>query len=121
MRRELFHIGEFGVPAFGVMLVVGFAVALWIAKRRTAKWGMQPDQVYDAAVWAIFPGILGARIFSIAQNWSHYSQNLDELFSFRFEGMTSFGSFVFGGLGIYLWSRRAKVPMKVLSTATSES
>ncbi len=109
MHPVLFEIGPLPVRSYGVLLVVGVLVAVLMARARAPRWGIAPDKVWDATFWLVFPGIIGARVFYIAQNWDHYSRNTAELFSLRFDGLTSFGGLVFGFLGLLVWAKRSKV------------
>ena len=90
------------------MLLIAFFVAVWYGRKRAPKFGFTPSNMYDAAFWALILGVLGARIFFIAQEWGYYSKHKDELFTLQFAGLTSFGGVVFGILGLFIWSRIAK-------------
>lgn len=110
MFPELFHIGNYPVRSYGVLLVIGVLFAIALAKRRAPVYGLKPEAIWDSSMWLVIPGILGARIFYIAQNWGYYQTHRNELFSLRFEGLTSFGGLVFGFLGFLAWRAKAKVP-----------
>jgi len=110
MWPEIFRIGNFPIRSYGVLLVIGVVIAIEIARRRAPRHGISPDKIWDSAMWLVIPGILGARITYIVQNWSFYQQHQDQLWSIRFEGLTSFGGLIFGFLGFAVWSKRSKVP-----------
>ncbi|MCC8179741.1 MAG: prolipoprotein diacylglyceryl transferase, partial [Planctomycetes bacterium] len=65
MRRILFTvpIGN-GIPVFGygLFLMLGFIVALWIAVRRAKRAGLLRDNVIDIGLISIFAGVIGARL-----------------------------------------------------------
>jgi phosphatidylglycerol:prolipoprotein diacylglycerol transferase len=105
------HIGPLEIPTFGLLVVAGVALGIWLAGRRASQYGITKTQVSDAAVWAVIAGILGARLVFIALEWDHYSQNLNELMTLRFQGLTSFGGLGFGALAVILWCRRSGVPV----------
>ncbi|HZH98194.1 MAG TPA: prolipoprotein diacylglyceryl transferase [Fimbriimonadaceae bacterium] len=109
MRPVLFEVFGFKVHSYGVMLFIGFVTALWLARARSRRYGVEQGQISDASVWGIILGILGARLVYIAQEWDHYSRNTRELFSLQFQGLTSFGGLIFGMLGLWFWSLRSKV------------
>lgn len=109
MFPVLFKIGEFEVRSYGVVLVLGLLFAIWLGRRRAPKWGIEPDTIVDAAFWGILPGIIGARITYILLNWGYYSVNTDELLSFQFAGLTSFGAILFALAGLFVFARRAKL------------
>lgn len=110
MHPILFESGSFKLYTFGLMLVIGLLSAMWLGRKRAERYGLTKDQFVDASFWALVPGILGARIVFIIQDWDFYSKNTDKLFSWQFEGITSFGGVIFGALGLYIWARMRKVP-----------
>ena len=112
MFPVLFKIGEFEVRSYGVLLVLGLLFAIWLARRRAPKWGIEPDTIVDAAFWGILPGIIGARITYILLNWDYYSANTDQLLTFRFAGLTSFGAILFALAGLFVFARRAKLDVR---------
>jgi phosphatidylglycerol---prolipoprotein diacylglyceryl transferase len=110
MLPELFRIGSFPVRTYGLLLMLGVFVGAWLAARRATKNGMQPEVIWDSLFWLVIPGILGARITYIAQNWSSYASRPSELFSLQFNGLTSFGGLIFGFLGLLVYLKVKKAP-----------
>ena len=109
MRPELFNIGGFPIRSFGVMLLIGFAVATWLAAKRSSKYGIDKDAITSLAVWAVIMGVLGARLFWVAQEWSYYSRNPSYILRLTEGGMTSYGGIAFGLLTVALWCKRTNV------------
>ncbi|CAN5496754.1 prolipoprotein diacylglyceryl transferase [soil metagenome] len=106
MHPVLFKIGSFEVPTFGAVMVLAFFGGLWIARKRAPLYGLTADQMSDGAFWALIAGIIGARVFFIAQELPHYLSHLNELFSLRFQGLTSFGGLICGGLALWVWAKK---------------
>jgi phosphatidylglycerol:prolipoprotein diacylglycerol transferase len=109
MHPELIHIGNFKIASFGAAMVVAFLLSLMVASRRAERFGFSKQQVSDVAFVAIIGGILGARIFFIAQRLPYYLAHTDELFSLQMQGLTSFGGFIIGGIAAAIWCRRKKL------------
>lgn len=107
MLPVLFKIGTFKVHSYGVMLIAGFLIGLAIARKRAEKFGINPQKLTDMAFWALISGVFGARIAFIAQEWGYYTQHPDELFSWQFAGLTSFGGVIGGLILIVFWARRS--------------
>ncbi|MCW5938199.1 MAG: prolipoprotein diacylglyceryl transferase [Fimbriimonadaceae bacterium] len=99
------------IRSFGVMMVVAVLVAVWISQRRAPQFGLKKEAVWDAALWMVLPGILGARLAYILLNWSSYAGKPQEILSLRFEGLTSFGGLVLGFVGLLVWARRSGTPL----------
>jgi phosphatidylglycerol:prolipoprotein diacylglycerol transferase len=110
MYPILFKSGDFELRTFGLLMVVGFLVAILWVGRRASQRGIPKDQVIDISFWTLLAGILGARIGYILQEWPYYRTRLGEVFSIKFEGLTSFGGFILGGLVVLLWSRKNRMP-----------
>jgi prolipoprotein diacylglyceryl transferase len=58
-----FHIGALFIHVYGLMYVVGIALAIYITRRRWRAMGGNPDLVSDVALWAVPAGIIGGRIY----------------------------------------------------------
>jgi prolipoprotein diacylglyceryl transferase len=58
-----FHIGPAFIHFYGLMYVVGIALAICITRRRLAAAGGDPALVYDVATWGVPAGLIGARIY----------------------------------------------------------
>lgn len=101
MFPVIFKIGTFEVRSYGVMLIIGFLVGIWMVRRRAARFGLEDRDIADSSLMTLFSGIIGARLMFILLELPYYWRNPGELLSWRFQGLTSFGGLI-GGL-LYLW------------------
>jgi phosphatidylglycerol:prolipoprotein diacylglycerol transferase len=110
-------ITKSGIPVFGYgfMMFVGFSTAAWLAARRAPRIGQPPDVIWDMMMWALVPGLIGARITYLLQNWQQVfggKSGADYLISFisLWDGGIVFYGGVFGGIaGILIYSRLRRV------------
>ena len=58
-----FHLGSLFVHFYGLMYVVGIALAIVITRRRWRNAGGDPALVAEVATWAVPAGIIGGRIY----------------------------------------------------------
>jgi prolipoprotein diacylglyceryl transferase len=58
-----FHIGPAYIHYYGLMYVVGIALAILITQRRWKAAGRDPSLVGEVALWAVPAGIIGGRIY----------------------------------------------------------
>jgi prolipoprotein diacylglyceryl transferase len=58
-----FHVGPLFIHVYGLMYVVGIALAIYITRRRWKAVGGDPALVADVATWAVPAGIIGGRIY----------------------------------------------------------
>src|ERR1700722_18416909 len=96
MRPILFHIGNFPIHSFGVMMVIAFFSALWLVRTRAAKFGFEANAISDVTFYTLIAGVLGARVVFIVQELPYYLAHPKELWTFQFQGLTSFGGLFFG-------------------------
>lgn len=55
--------------------------------------------------WLVIPGIIGARLYHVADQWSYYFAHPVEIFFLWQGGLGVFGAIAGGTLGLYLWLR----------------
>ena len=68
-NSNLIDSGGFVLSWHGLLSFVGVAVAVWLVARWARQERLDPDMVYNTAIWAILGGIVGARIVHVADNW----------------------------------------------------
>ena len=57
------HLGPLFIHVYGLMYVIGIALAVYITARRWAEAGGDRSLVYDVVLWVIPAGLIGARIY----------------------------------------------------------
>lgn len=74
MHPVLFRIPGLDVPlhTYGVMIVSGFLLAMFVAYRQAQRIGELQDDVLDVAFWCLVGGLVGARVVFIIVNWREY-------------------------------------------------
>jgi len=81
---QLFHIGKFFLPTYGLLVSTGVLVGLWISVRNSEKQGIKAENAWDFGIALVLAGILGSKILYIILDWRSghvYGQNLREIFS----------------------------------------
>ena len=81
MFPQLFHIGRFFLPTYGVLVSTGVLVGLWISVRNSSKQGINPDDAWNLGVMVVLCGIIGAKILYIVNDWGYYSTHPGDIFS----------------------------------------
>jgi len=113
-----YTLGPFPIHSYGVMLVVAFLAAMWLIKRRSGRYGVNPEKIVDMGYWGLIAGVLGARIVYLLQELPYYLKHTNELFSLQFSGLTSFGGEIFAVVAIIFWARKSKYKIvKILDLA----
>ena len=69
INPNIFHLGPFLLSWHGFLTFVAVATAVYLTYRWGTREGMDPDAILSVAVWGIIAGIVGARVFHVADFW----------------------------------------------------
>jgi phosphatidylglycerol---prolipoprotein diacylglyceryl transferase len=92
---RLFHIGNFNLPTYGLLVALGVLIGLWISVRNSEKQGINGDDAWNFGILVVLCGIIGAKILYIINDWSYYTAHPGEVFSL---GTLQAGGVFSGGL-----------------------
>jgi len=107
LRPILFQLGTFPIRSYGLLVAAAFMVGIWIARRRAAKNGYDPDIIIDLSVIVILVSILGARLAYVFVRWSYYQHDVLGIFRIWEGGLALYGGLVAGALvGLWFFRRR---------------
>ena len=115
----IFNIGHFALRWYSLILMVAIGIGIWLTAREAERKGFNKEDVYDAAVWIIIGGLIGARLFHVLDHWSHeYAANPIRALYIWEGGLAIWGALV-GGLiagALIAWRRGWRFP-KLLDAA----
>ena len=57
---------------YGVIIAVGFILAMLYCSRHCRRCGIEPDTLYDFLIWMIPIAIIGARLYYVIFQWGDY-------------------------------------------------
>lgn len=110
MRPILFHLGSFPVRSYGVSIVlallVSFAVARWLARRRQRPYA---DQLDDLLVYLMVAGVAGGRLWEVAFKWGYFRDHLGEILAVWHGGLSIQGAILGGAIAAAVWCRKQGV------------
>ncbi len=112
---HLEHVGKsisiFGFPIayYGIIIVTGMVIALWMDCREAKRLGENPDTFWDMGMIGILAGVVGARLYYVIFAWDNYKDNLLEIFNLRHGGLAIYGGVIGGFLGLYIFGRIKKL------------
>lgn len=72
MKTDLFHIGKFVIHGYGLMIGIGFVLALLVGEYRAKKMGMKEEALIDIAIIAGVSGFLGAKLLYIIVSFKDF-------------------------------------------------
>ena len=112
---------SFSIYWYGVIVVVSILIGQWIASIETRRRGENPDFLWDGLVWAIPAGMIGARLWYVANDiaggGTRYLEEPLNIVRIHEGGLHFYGAVLFGALAFYLYARRIKLDMRLLLDA----
>ncbi len=81
MFPQLFHIGSFFLPTYGVLVALGVLTGLWISVRNSQRQGIDPDHAWNFGIVVVLSGIIGSKILYIINDWGWYSAHPGDIFT----------------------------------------
>src|SRR4051812_19152669 len=122
MKPELFYIPfvHFPVHGYGLMMVLGFILALQLAHFLARRSGLDPELFVNAGLIALLSGIVGARLSHVIENWADYTrpdlsfgQNLWNAINLTSGGLTYYGGFLLAFPVTVLYGVMSKIPLRL--------
>ena len=120
--------GTDGIPVrgFGVMVLLGIvsgnALASWMAKRM----GLDPEVIFSLALWVLFGGFLGARVFYVIQYWDQFASEsvmgtVGRVANFTQGGIVVYGGILAGLASLIAFCRLNKLPVLAIADLVAPS
>ena len=53
MYPQIFHIGRFFLPTYGLLVATGVLLGLWISVRNSARSGIDPEKAWNLGILTI--------------------------------------------------------------------
>ena len=126
------HLGPLYFHFYGLIMVFGAAVGAWLTARAAARAGHDPEPIWDALLWALAGGIIGARLWHIftpppSQGvdvwyylnfsntlpvfvWGDFVVRLPAALAINNGGLGIPGGVIGGVLGVWLFCNRRSLP-----------
>jgi len=105
MRRRLFEIplpfvdGYVPIFTYGFLLVVAFLAGIALARARAKKLGIDPEVITELGLRAMIAGVVGARLFYVAEHFDEYWPQLYRVFFIHRGGVVFYGGML-GALAV---------------------
>jgi len=121
------HVGKnisifgFSIAYYGIVIVTGMMIAIWIAQREAKRTGQNPEQYLNLAMIGIAAGILGARIYYVIFAWDYYKDDLLSIFNIRQGGLAIYGGIIGACIAVVIYSRKKKQNFSLLMDTASMS
>ncbi|ROS30493.1 prolipoprotein diacylglyceryl transferase [Cellulomonas sp. PhB150] len=112
--QGVWELGPIPLRAYALAILVGIVAAVFIARRRWAARGGDPDTILEIAFWAVPFGIVGGRIYHLVTSPEKYfgegGHPWDALKIWE-GGLGIWGAIAFGAVGAWIGARRQGVKL----------
>ena len=91
MKTDLFSIGSLTVHGYGLMIGIGFILAMLLAEYRAKRLGLREEAIIDITIIAGVSGFLGAKLLYVIVEFDEFIKNPKAV-------LGSAGFVVYGGI-----------------------
>jgi phosphatidylglycerol---prolipoprotein diacylglyceryl transferase len=118
----IFSFNLFGITIalrwYGVLVMLGVIVAAWIAERELVRHGENGEHIWNALIWALPVGVVGARLWYVANTTlggnPYYMNYPGQILNIPQGGLHFYGGLLFGGIAMYIYIRRNNLDLWLL-------
>lgn len=119
---EALEVGPLSFRFYGLAIALGVLAAVWLARRRWAAMGGDPEDITSVALVAVPAGLIGARLYHVVTDWgSRYSGSRwwPDAFEIWSGGLGIPGGIVGGALAAVWMAHRLGVPWRQMADAAA--
>jgi len=66
----ILSFGHLHLRWYSLIVITAIMIGVWLVTREAVRKGFKKGDIYDAAIWVIMGGIIGARLFHVLDHWS---------------------------------------------------
>lgn len=104
-----FSVFGFQIALYGVIIGIGVLCGVLMAVHVAKKEGMDPDLIWDFAIYAIIFSIIGARLYYVIFEWDMYRTNPLSILNLRNGGLAIYGAVIASFITLFVYTRIKKV------------
>lgn len=105
---SLLHSGAVDITWYGALTFTGCLVSILLASFMARVRGLSIDSFIACALTSLIGGLIGARLYFVVLNFSHFLMHPQEIFSSWRMGRSIQGGFVIGSIFGWLYCRIAR-------------
>ena len=105
VNRVAFNVFGKDIYWYGVIIALGFALAVLYCSLRIRRFGFNNDLLFDALVAALPSAIVGARLYYVIWEWGYYSKYPSEIIAVWHGGMAIYGGIIGALIAVAVYGR----------------
>jgi len=112
---NVIELGPLTLRAYGLMLLLGILVAVYVGGKLWTRMGGTWDLVYRCAMWGVLWGIVGARVYHVITSWNEVPDEWWGVFAVWKGGLGVWGGVAAGVAAGAIVARRAGANVPLLA------
>lgn len=119
------EIGNFSFSLYwyGVLVMLGVVIATWLTGREFKDRRQDPNYIWDSLLWILPAGIVGARLWYVANSIlggsTRFLEDPISIINLRQGGLHYFGGILFGAIAFYFYAKRMGLDLWLALDAAS--
>ena len=109
MHEIALTIGSLKIHWYGIMVALGFVLAILVLLKERTRAGITADNMFDLGLIAVFGGVFGARLFYVIQFHHQFAGKPLEVFRIDKGGLVFYGGFLLAFLVVWGYCRWKKI------------
>lgn len=109
-----FNIGKLEIHWYGIIIALGFLLAIWYGVKNSRRFGLDFDTIIDLLIWDVPLSIIGARIYFVIFHYDIYRDNFWDVFKVWNGGLGFYGALIATVITISIFCKVRKIKIGAL-------
>lgn len=111
MNPVAFNIGNFEIRWYGILIVLGIFIGMFIAYYNSKKLNLDFEKIIDGFLVAFPCAIVGARAYYVFFEFDNFKNNIWSIFNLRTGGLAIHGGLIGALIGTIIYCKLKKIEM----------
>lgn len=111
MNPVAFNIGNFEIRWYGILIVLGIFIGMFIAYYNSNKLNLDFEKIIDGFLVAFPCAIVGARAYYVFFEFDNFKNNIWSIFNLRTGGLAIHGGLIGALIGTIIYCKFKKIEM----------
>jgi phosphatidylglycerol:prolipoprotein diacylglycerol transferase len=111
MNPVAFNIGNFEIRWYGILIVLGIFIGMFIAYYNSKKLNLDFEKIIDVFLVAFPCAIVGARAYYVFFEFDNFKNNIWSIFNLRTGGLAIHGGLIGALIGTIIYCKLKKIEM----------
>lgn len=111
LDRVAFTVFGKDIMWYGVIITVGFLLAVLYARARCGEFGCSQDTLLDGILVCLPCAVIGARAYYVICEWDYYGQHPEDIIAIWKGGLGIYGALIVTAVAMVLFCKKRRVDL----------